>query len=382
MVKPSFSLKSLFSQDEINVTNLLVLLKYSTWLNRKTVILVLIIMILLGSVKYVFTPVEYESKATIIANTNINTSSLNNIGSLFGINIPNSQNTSNFLGPEMYKDILSSDAFLNEVVIEQIPLNESNKKFVSIESYLQNTKPSNLLEVLLKKDSLNNSNFVTNDRNKDVELEENKVNTYRSVLNNITPNIIFTSNFPPVVKIESTRSSAISDIKNRIKLEIKDRNYIISVTMADKYISAITCQVILKKLTEYVTFYKTQKQIDNISFIQNRFDEAKLKYEAVQKNLANYKDNSLGTIFQSAQTREQILNNEMSVAFNIYNQLSIQLEQAKLDLKKETPVFSFLEPIKIPESTTSGNYFKKLIIYILIGIGLSFLIVIRTLFKL
>ena len=130
-----------------------------------------------------------------------------------------------------------------------------------------------------------------------------------------------------------------------------------------------------------VWFYKTQKQIDNITFIQKRFEEAKYKYEQSQKNLANYKDNSLGIIFQSSQTREQILNNEMSVAFNIYNQLTVQLEQSKLDLKRESPVFSFLEPIKIPESTTSGNYFKKLILYVLIWIGLSFFIVLRSLLK-
>jgi hypothetical protein len=382
MLRPPFTLKSLFSKDEINVTNLLTLVKYSIWLNRKIILLVLLLMILLGSIKYFFTPVEYESKATIIANTNANTSNINSIGSLFGINLPNSQDQSNFLGPEMYKDILSSDAFLNEVVIEQIPVNELNKKLVSIESYLQNKKPNSLLDVLLKKDNRKDTNFIIN-KDENVNLgEDNKVNIYKNVLNKISPNVIFTSNVPPVVKIENSRYNAILDIKNRIKLDAKDRNYIVSVTMPDKFTSAITCQVVLKKLTEYITFYKTQKQLDNILYIQKRFEEAKYKYEETQNKLANYKDNSLGIIFQSSQTREQILNNEMSVAFNIYNQLSVQLEQSKLDLKKESPVFSFLEPIKIPESTTSGNYFMKIILYILIGIGLSFLIAIRTLFKL
>ena len=381
MVKPPFSLKSIFSNEEINITDFFKLFKYAVWVSKKKIFILLLLVILAGTIKYLFTPVQYESKATIITNSN-NTNNLNNISNLFGINLPNNQDQSNFLGPEMYKEILNSDAFLNEVVIEKIPLNESNNKLVSLESYLQNAKPNNLFDVLFKKEKANNFNTINNKVEKNRQFDQKIQNINKSVLNIISPNDIFNSNVPPVVKIESSRYNAISDIKNRIKLEVKDRNYIISVTMGDNYISAITCQVVLRKLTEYIIFYKTKKQIDNINFIQKRLDEAKFKYELSQKNLANYKDNSLGMIFQSSQIKEQILSNEMSVAFNIYNQLSVQLEQSKLELKKESPVFSFLEPIKIPEASTSGNYFKKLILFLLIGIGLSFLIVLRTLFKL
>jgi uncharacterized protein involved in exopolysaccharide biosynthesis len=382
MARPTFSLKSIFSQEEINVTKLFSLVKFSIWLNRKIITIVVIIMTLLGTLKYLLTPVEYESKATIIINSSPSSNNLGNLGSLIGINIPANQDANNILGQDMYKDILSSDAFLNEVVVEKLPIDTISKEMLTIESYLQNTSPRNLFEILTNKENkIKQTAVFKNLALKDTLYVLDK-NNYGKILNNITPNILFTSNVPPVVNIESARSSSISNIKNRIKLEIKDRNCIISVTMADKYLSALTCQVVLKKLTEYITYYKTQKQIDNISFIQSRFNEAKTKYEETQKNLANYKDNSLGMIFQSAQTREQILSNEMSVAFNIYNQLSVQLELSKLELKKETPVFSFLEPIKIPESSTSGNYFKKLFLFLLIGIGASILIVLRTLFKL
>jgi hypothetical protein len=381
MEKPPFSLKSIFSNEEINITYLFKLVKYSIWISKKKIIILLLLVILAGTLKYLYTPLQYESKATIITNSN-NTNNLNNISNLFGISLPNNQDQSNFLGPEMYKEILSSDAFLNEVVIEKIPLNQSSNKLVSIESYLQNAKPNSLLNALFKKEIDNSFNSKIIDVEKNKQFDKNNENANKSVLSKISPNDIFNSNVPPVVKIESSRYNAISDIKNRIKLEVKDRNYIISVTMADNYISAITCQLVLRKLTEYIIFYKTKKQIDNINFIQKRLDEAKFKYELSQKNLANFKDNSLGIIFQSSQIKEQILNNEMSVAFNIYNQLSVQLEQSKLELKKESPVFAFLEPIKIPEASTSGNYFKKLILFLLIGIGLSILIVLRTLFKL
>jgi hypothetical protein len=380
MVKPEFTIKTLFSKEEINITDLIKLFRYSIWLNRKIIIFIFSIMSLIGTIKYLLSPVEFESKATIIANSN-NSNNLNNFSNLLGINLPNNQIQSNFLGPEMYEDILKSDAFLNEVVIEQIQIDELNKKHVSIEVYLQNTKSPNLLSVLLKRDKLNNTHLTANKYNNSDTGQFKNVKIYQNVFNSITPNLIFTSTFPPVVRIENVRSSMIANIKNRIKLELKDGKYIISVTMGDRYISAITCQVVLKKLIEYITFYKTQKQVDNISFIQKRYEEAKFKYELSQKNLANYKDNSLGMIFQSSQIKEQILSNEMSVAFNIYNQLSVQLEQSKLELKKESPVFSFLEPIKIPEASTSGNYFKKLLLFILIGIGLSLLIVLRTLFK-
>jgi hypothetical protein len=109
-------------------------------------------------------------------------------------------------------------------------------------------------------------------------------------------------------------------------------------------------------------------------------NDSEERYKKAQQNFAGYKDNTLGIILQSAQTREQILNNELTIAFNIYNQFTVQLEQAKGDLKKETPYFSILEPISIPESRIEPNLTSTLIKYSAIFLSLTFLIILYKLF--
>jgi uncharacterized protein involved in exopolysaccharide biosynthesis len=96
---------------------------------------------------------------------------------------------------------------------------------------------------------------------------------------------------------------------------------------------------------------------------------------AQQQSLAGLKDNSLGVIFQSAQTRQQVLENELTIAFNVYNQFAVQLEAAKIELKKETPLFRVLEPISLPSPQVEPSFSSTIIKYILFAIVLSFLMV-------
>ena len=67
-----------------------------------------------------------------------------------------------------------------------------------------------------------------------------------------------------------------------------------------------------------------------------------------------------------AQTEEQRLNSEYQVAFNLYNGLTQQYEEAKLKVQEETPVFKTLEAVQVPlEDETSGTMI--LLMYILIS---------------
>ena len=88
----------------------------------------------------------------------------------------------------------------------------------------------------------------------------------------------------------------------------------------------------------------------------------------------------MGIFLQSAQTREQILNNELSIAFSIYNQFAIQLEQAKVELNKATLYFSILEPITIPGSPSEPNLISYIIKHLAILITLTFIIVLFKIF--
>ena len=150
--------------------------------------------------------------------------------------------------------------------------------------------------------------------------------------------------------------------------------------MPNAFQSAVVGKAVLENLLRYITAFKTHKQLSQIEFLEKRVIDSEERYKKAQQNFAGYKDITLGIILQSAQTREQILNNELTIAFNIYNQFTVQLEQARVDLKKETPYFSILEPISIPSAQIEPSLTAFLVKYFAIFIGTVFLIFLYKIF--
>ena len=75
----------------------------------------------------------------------------------------------------------------------------------------------------------------------------------------------------------------------------------------------------------------------------------------------------------------QVLQNEMNLAFSVYNQFAMQVEQAKIELKKESPIFSTLNPIEIPSSKSEPIVWKIVFKYFSIGIIMCLMILIADL---
>jgi uncharacterized protein involved in exopolysaccharide biosynthesis len=67
-----------------------------------------------------------------------------------------------------------------------------------------------------------------------------------------------------------------------------------------------------------------------------------------------------------------VLQNNFVLYSAIYNQLSSQLEQAKIQLKKDSPLFTVVEPIYIPDQVAIDN--SKVISYLIKGVIIGFFV--------
>ena len=131
--------------------------------------------------------------------------------------------------------------------------------------------------------------------------------------------LIFSNQIPPIVQIDNKKAAAIAIIKSRIKLEIKDKNVTVFTKMPNAFQSAVLAKVVLENLLKYITAFKTHRQLSQIEFLEKRVNDSEDRYKQAQQNFARYKDNALGIIFQSAQTKEQILNNELALEYLIHD---------------------------------------------------------------
>lgn len=348
----------LFQQESIPLKQLLL---FVSGIIKKTYLILILLLVFAGIASYVhykIAPIEYETIVSVYVDQAPTGASagLGGVGSMLGVNLDGmGSSASGLMGPDMYKDIIKSKAFLNEVVSSRIPVNRSNKKFSTLEHLLNGNK-------------IDNSKTDQND-------------TTVLIKSEITPELILSNEVPPIVELNGSRANAMSLISNKILIDVKGNLCVLKVKMEDPFISAVVSKLVLEKLIEYVTYYKTNKLRNNFNYLQERIAESEIKYKSAQSNLATFKDRNIGSIFQSSQVSEQVLNNEVSSTFAIYNQLKGQIEQAKLELKKETPLFSVLEPISISDVPAEPKLSELLIIYIGIGIFLYLVVLITLIIK-
>ena len=376
-------LSDLLKQDEFYLSDFFKIVFTAVKKSKKFFLILFICIIFLFTLDYIISPLEFESKATVMVEqqSSTNNASLSNLLGL--ANNTNSLSSSGTLGPETYTELFKSQVFLNEIIQSKIPISIESKDSITLEDFFSNGEILTFYQRIKSPKELfnNNKSYLINTKIKNkTNLTTRNLDSSLIVEKSITPELIFSNQIPPIVQIDNKKAAVLAIMKRRIRLEIKDKNVTVYTKMPNAFQSAVVSKVVLENLLRYITAFKTHKQLNQIEFLEKRVYDSEERYKKAQQNFAGYKDNTLGIILQSAQTREQILNNELTIAFNIYNQFSVQLEQAKVDLKKETPYFSILEPISIPVTPIEPNIVTYIIKYLAIFLSVTFLILIYKLF--
>jgi LPS O-antigen subunit length determinant protein (WzzB/FepE family) len=128
-------------------------------------------------------------------------------------------------------------------------------------------------------------------------------------------------------------------------------------------------------LQEAVINYKIQNAKEQLEFTEERFNEKKIEFDNIQSRLSSFKDRNQNIISAAVLSQQEKLEAEYDFAFSIYTELAKQLEQAKLQVAKDTPVFSIIQEVTIPVQKSSPNRPMIVIVFAIIGIGLFFGIV-------
>ena len=101
-------------------------------------------------------------------------------------------------------------------------------------------------------------------------------------------------------------------------------------------------------LQRYITDFKIQKVKANLEFVEKRYEDAKKQYEDKQEELAAFEDANRNLVSSVAKTTQARLNNEYTLFFGVYNELAKQKEQANIQVRETTPVFTIVQPVTVP----------------------------------
>ena len=336
------------AEDEID----LIALAKTLWDNRKFIIITVGIFMALGVAVALLTPKEYTASTTVvpqISDTSTKLGGLSSLAAMAGFNLNDMTGGSNQLSPMVYPQILNSVPFQLELM--NIPLRfPGQKDSLSIYTYYTEVKETGFLEGL-KKYTIGLPFVIV-----------------KSIKGDNETTTVGVSN-KTYITLTEEQDKIREMLSEKVKLEVNDKDgfLTLSASILDADLAAQVTQKALQLLQRYITTYKIEKASAQLKFIEERYNDNKEEFEKAQAALAEFRDKNRNVTSALARTQEERLQSDYQLAFDVYSNLAQQMEQARIKVKEDTPVFSVLKPITVPlEDNASG--LTTLIIYTFLGI--------------
>lgn len=298
------------------------------WKQRKKILMWCLVGAVVGLVVAFSLPKEYDTSVKLAPESAGGSKiggSLGAMAAMVGLGGA-AQSGTDAVNPQLYPDVVSSVPFL--VNLFDMPVEDINgENRTTLRKYVEDDLRSPWWSAVLSAPfKLLGALRGGDDKAKK---EGAKVNTFQ-----LTPK----ENL--VVQALQQRISASVDTKTAV--------ITINVKMQDPLISAVVADSVVHKLQEYITDYRTNKARRDLEYAELLDREAKDNYYKAQQKYADYQDRNQGLILHSAQTTLERLENEATLAFNLYNQTSQQVQLAKAKVQENTPVYATVSPATVP----------------------------------
>jgi uncharacterized protein involved in exopolysaccharide biosynthesis len=325
--------------DEID---LIALLK-TVFVARRFVIKTTILFAVLGIILAVVSPTKYTASSTFVpqlseGQTN---SPLGGLASLAGINVSaimggQPQEISPSLYPQIAESVPYRLALLDATV-------ESNTSF---RDYILSQSGGVAILPLLKKYTIGLPGLLLNkqtDNNKNLD----------------------TSLF----QITEQDKDLFELLAQVVSIEVDDQEGLVSISVefADRMVAAQLAQAATDLLQSNVIAFKSQSARNNLDFIESQFESKRKEFEEIQDSIAIFKDQNLNitsALYQNQLTR---LESQFTVISSVFQELAGQVEQAKIQVNKDTPIFTIIEPVSVPLERSKPKRTKTVIIWTFLG---------------
>ncbi len=334
------------NDDEIDLLEL----AKTFWNGRKTIIKVTFIAGVLGVIIALLSPKEYTATTTIVPQTSSSGSKLGGLSSLAamaGFNLDNAT-SGDMLSPTVYPEIVSSVPFQMDLMNIPFSFAKVNHPVSLYEYYSEIAKPGVL--ALVSKYTIGLPGVI---------ISAIKGNSEVKGLTDTKGPIALSKKQEKVRKMISEQVT--------INLDTKQGFITLQAAFPEALLSAQVADQARELLQKYITRFKIEKASDKLSFIEQRYEEKKKEFEKAQTKLAYFSDQNKNVTSAVARTEESRLQGDYTIAMNVYNELAKQLEQAKIQVKEETPVFSILEPAMVPSERSKPK--KPMIVFIWLFLG-------------
>ncbi|MCR9015461.1 Wzz/FepE/Etk N-terminal domain-containing protein [Aquiflexum gelatinilyticum] len=320
-------LNSTIQSDEIDLLEL----AKTAWTSRKIIFSITMIFTVLGLIVSLVLKNEYTAGSTFVPQTsepNKVGGSLGGLASLAGINL-SGMGGGNEIPPTLYPKIVTSVPFRKSLIEAKIQPYGSDKP-ITYRYYFDSVYRPSILTVMGKY-SIGLPGLLikalkgTNNQN----IELNKFG---------------------LINISENEFEHFKRLENQVAIQFNEKEGFVSLSfsMPEPRIAAQMAKFAEELLQKEVIEFKIQNAREQLKFTEERFQEKKTEFELIENRLANFRDRNQNLSSAIVINQLQKLEAEYNFAFNVYNELAKQLEQAKLQVSKDTPIFSIIQPVTVP----------------------------------
>jgi len=342
------------NNDEIDLLEL----AKTLWAGRRTVIKYTIIFACIGLFIAIFTPKEYTAKTIMVPQTSGTKvgGSLGGLAAMAGINLGGGAG-GEVIPPSLYPKIVNSIPFKLELLQTKLTF-EGIDHPVTYQDYYENYHKIGVLGGI-KKYTIGLPGVI---------IEAIK-GTNHNILSskNINENII---------TISQEEEKLFTQLMSQIILNYSKKDGYIGITvrMPEALSAAQLARKIQISLQKTVTQFKIEKTKSQLQFIEERFKEVEIEFKDKQAALASFQDKNLNLITSRSQSRKSKLQVEYNLAFGVYSELAKQVETQKIQVKEDTPLFTIIEPVSVPNFKSSPKRGLIIIIWVFAGAFIGVLV--------
>ena len=330
-------------EDEIDLVELL----KKVYLEKKLIFKVTLFALVFGVVYALFQPNEFTASATFIpqlsSDVKAGSSSLSGLASLAGINLGGMEGSSDF-PPTLYPQVVESVPFKLQLLSSSI---KNNNQELSLREYFLSQESYSILGIVKKYTiglpSLILSSFKKNDE---------------SVNNSL------------IYSISQEDEKLFKELFKVFSLSLNDKEGFITMSFTDrnKSISAQVVKIAQSLLQEKIIEYKVQSSKELLDFTKSQYNENKVAFEKLQDERAVFVDKNINISSSLYQNKLSRIESDLSIAQTVVQQLASQVEQAKLQVNKDTPVFTTIKPVTVPFEKSAPKRFLIVIVFGFFGI--------------
>ena len=339
------SKNNLQTEDQIDI----IVLLSKVWYHKKSILKTVVIFGVIGIIVALSTPNKYTASSLFTPNysgQSGGSSGLKGLASLAGINVGSMEGTKE-VSPMLYGKITEGVTFKKALLTAPI---ENIEGVQTLKDYF------------VQKES--ESSFLGTLKGYTIGLPGKVIDWFKSDATETRLKVV--QGIEAISEDDYEYFEAIDEI---LTLSINDKDgfiEMIAVSENPKLAAQVAKngEVILQN---QIIAIKTKSSLELLRYLEGQYEAKKVLLNKAQERLSTFKDRNLNIATNSFSIQQTRLESELRTAGVVFDNVVTQLEQVKLQVTKDTPVFSILKPVVFPNEKSDPKRSLIVVVWLFLG---------------